>query len=66
MSDVFVEAFHLGRFANDDVGRGILLAVGVAEPSLESLDGTESVDMLGATGFRVIWLVGVGSEDCLR
>jgi hypothetical protein len=58
---VFVEAFHFGRVANDDDGRGMLFAVGVAEPSL---GGTERVDIL-ATGFRVTWLLGVGRDDCL-
>ena len=62
MSFVLVEAFHFGRAKEED-GRGILFAVGVAEPSL---DGTDSVDILAATGFRVTWLFGVGSDDCLR
>jgi hypothetical protein len=63
MSDVLVEAFHFGRLAKEEDGRGNLLAVGVAEPSR---DGTESVDVLAATGFRDTWLFGVGSNDCLR
>ena len=51
MSPVFVEPFHFGLWAKEEDGRDIRFPVGVAEPSL---DGTESVDIRAATGFRVI------------